>query len=380
MALQVKRDGAWVTPAGGTVRVKSGGAWQTAVYVNTKVGSAWVNSGYVGAPGTPQNLSASSLGNGDTKTMTFTWTAPVTGAPVAGYRFKVYNNASPTPTLLATLPSATTSSASTSRSVNFGQAPYSATAGSQYQVEVVAVGSTGIESSATPRRRVTIGSPSSSTPVYGYTNTVTWVTAGSPSASTYWNAYERPAENMTDDNIFSIWSSNARVNSAASDSFQGIVVSSYGSGVGLDPVFNKARKLYGLRLWTNHRGWFWAGYAVYLETGWQGSDVLSGVTGGTAEFCNQEYIGHYEGRDPWVDGWTYIDYASSFNFSPEDAIGAKVDLYKITFGPYLPYNDEAAAYGVPYRVDVNEVQIGFRTWGQTGTTTVAATSNTLTNV
>lgn len=378
MALKVKRDGAWVTPASGTIKVKSGGAWQTAVYIREKVGTAWVDSGYVGVPGTPQNLSASSLGNGDTKTMSFSWTAPASGAPVAGYRFKVYNNASPTPTLLATLPSTTTNYTTTSSTVNFGNAPYSATAGSQYQVEVVAVGSTGIESTPTPRKRVTIGSPSSSTPVYGYTSTVNWSTAGSPSGSTYWNSYERPATNMADGNIFSIWSSNSRYNSAATDSYQGIVVSSYGAGIG---TYNgHARKLQSIRLWTNHRGWFWAGYAVYGETGWQGGDVLDGVTGETAGFANQAYIGHYEGRDPWIDGWTYIDYASSFAFSPEDAIGAKIDLYKITFGPYLPYSDEAASYGVPYRVDVNEVQIGYRSWGQTGTTTVAATANTLTSI
>lgn len=379
MAFKVKRDGAWTTPASGTVKVKNAGAWQTVISIKEKVNGVWVDSGYAGLPGTPQNLVTSSAGDGDTKTMSFSWTAPASGAPVSGYRMKVYSNSSPT-TLIATLPSATTTYPSPANTVNFGNSPYSATSGSQYQIEVVAVGTTGLESSPTPRKRVTIGAPSSSTPVYGYMSSVGWATAGTPSGSTYWNSYERPASNMTDGNIFTIWSSNARYNSAATDSYQGIVVSSYGAPIGLDPYFNKPRKLHGIRLWTNHRGWFWAGYAIYGETGWQGADVLAGVTGETAGFANQSYIGHYEGREPWIDGWTYIDYAASFGFSPEDAIGAKLDLYKITFGPYLPYNDEAAAGGNPYRVDVNEVQIGFRSWGQTGTSTTAATANTLVSV
>lgn len=363
MAVQIRKSGdtTWTTATTAGIKYRAAGSnvWTQASSFKVQKNGVWVDSGYVAAPNAPTGLSATTLGNGDNKTMTFGWTAPSSGPAVSGYRFKIYSDSSPT-TLTATLPSTTTVNTGTSVTVDFSKSPYSAVSGSKYQVEVVSVGSTGVESSPTARKRVTIGSPTT----YGYTSSVAWVQAGLPGASTYWNSNERPASNMVDNNVYTIWSSNSRYNSSASNSYQGITVSSYGSGVGLDPYFNKPRKLVGIRLVTNHRGAIWAGYLVYGETGWQGLDSLSGVTGETAGYCNQAYIGHYDSAVVGLDGIVYVSYAD-LGFSPEDAIGAKIDIYKIVFGPALPYSSESAAYGPPYRVDVSSVDIGFRSYGIT---------------
>jgi len=93
MALRIKHqtsDSSWTTPAAGSIRVKSDGQWRTAISVKVKQGGAWVDSGYVAYPNAATSFTGSG-GNGDNKQVTFTWTAPTTGAPVTKYFLSVYD-------------------------------------------------------------------------------------------------------------------------------------------------------------------------------------------------------------------------------------------------------------------------------------------------
>lgn len=93
MAFKIKHqtsDSSWTTPAAGSIRVKSDGQWRTAVSVKVKQGGIWVDSGYVAYPN-PATSFTGSGGNGDNKQVTFTWTAPTTGAPVTKYYLYIYN-------------------------------------------------------------------------------------------------------------------------------------------------------------------------------------------------------------------------------------------------------------------------------------------------
>ena len=94
MALRIKHqtsDSSWTTPAAGSIRVKSDGQWRTAISVKVKQGGVWVDSGYVAYPN-PATSFTGSGGNGDNRQVTFTWTAPSSGATVTGYRLYIYNS------------------------------------------------------------------------------------------------------------------------------------------------------------------------------------------------------------------------------------------------------------------------------------------------
>jgi hypothetical protein len=93
MALRIKHqtsDSSWTTPAAGSIRVKSDGQWRTAISVKVKQGGAWVDSGYVAYPNAATSFTGSG-GNGSNRQVTFTWTAPTTGAPVTKYFLSVYD-------------------------------------------------------------------------------------------------------------------------------------------------------------------------------------------------------------------------------------------------------------------------------------------------
>lgn len=96
MPFKIKKDGAWVTPAAGTIKVKTSAtdtSWKEALSIKVKVGGAWVDSGYVSYPNAPTNLRlTSSVGDGDNRNLTFGWDAPVGGAPVTRYEMTVYNS------------------------------------------------------------------------------------------------------------------------------------------------------------------------------------------------------------------------------------------------------------------------------------------------
>ena len=94
MALNIKKqtsDTSWTTPAAGSIRVKSDGSWRQAIKIYVKQDGVWVDSGYVAYPN-PATSFAGSGGNGDNKQVTFTWTAPSSGAAVTGYRLYIYNS------------------------------------------------------------------------------------------------------------------------------------------------------------------------------------------------------------------------------------------------------------------------------------------------
>jgi hypothetical protein len=165
MALRIKHqtsDSSWTTPAAGTIRVKSNGEWKVATSVKVKQGESWVDSGYVAYPNAPTSFRVTSGGNGDTKAVTFAWTAPAAGATVTGYRLKIYDSNN---NLLETQP-ADTAAGTTTRSYTFTGA-----AGSVYYARIFTLGSAGesLTSGTTQldatrtRLRITIGAASSTT-------------------------------------------------------------------------------------------------------------------------------------------------------------------------------------------------------------------------
>lgn len=91
MGISSKRSGSWSTPSSGSIRIKSGGAWRTAVSIKMKRNGAWVDTGYVGYPNAATGF-AGSGGNGDNRQVTFTWNAPSGGATPSGYRLYVYDS------------------------------------------------------------------------------------------------------------------------------------------------------------------------------------------------------------------------------------------------------------------------------------------------
>lgn len=91
MGISSKRSGSWSTPASGSIRVKSGGSWRTAVSVRVKQNGAWVNSGYVGYPNAATGFTGGG-GNGDNRQVTFYWAAPSGGATPTGYRLYIYDS------------------------------------------------------------------------------------------------------------------------------------------------------------------------------------------------------------------------------------------------------------------------------------------------
>ena len=181
MALRIKRqtsDSSWTTPAAGSIRVKSGGVWRTAISVKVKSGGAWVDSGYVAYPSAPTNFRSTSVGNGDNRQVTFAWNAGAGGAPVTNYVVNVYNSSD-------VYQYGVSFGTSTSGTITFGSAS------TTYYVRIYAGGDAGYtegtNSVGGSRIRVTTGAAS-----YPYDNS-RW-SANVSFVASYWTQSQWPGE------------------------------------------------------------------------------------------------------------------------------------------------------------------------------------------
>jgi hypothetical protein len=130
MPIQVKRSGVWSTPTAGSIRIKSGGEWKTAVSVRMDSGNVWQDSGYVSYPSPPTSFRLSgSAGNGDSRNITFTWNTPTAAPAPTGYDLLVYDTNGTS--LLATVSTSTTSA-----SYNFPAVSQSSSSPKTYYVRV----------------------------------------------------------------------------------------------------------------------------------------------------------------------------------------------------------------------------------------------------
>lgn len=358
MAIKTKRAGAWVTPGSGTIRVKSGGVWTTVTALSMKSGGVWRSSGYVGFPGQPGNFRSTNDGNGDNKQVAFAWDVPSSGATVTGYRFRTYNSA------FTQLTSTDVSAATLTRTVTF-----SGSAGTVLYADVAALGAAG-EGTKSIRKKVTLGAASYSTDNYGYTSTIDYKTMNGYNSSSNWGGSS--VGYAADGDIFSYWSPQGHVAAGDASCYEGLIMT---SGLGRDPYFNQPRKLHSVRWWTNHDQYVWVG--LWTNGGWQGGNWISGVYGSQAGYIqDRPYVGiHGPGSGFGIDGFRFMDFGP-LGLGVEN-IGAVTDLIAITCGPNFPYTDEGAGWGVPYKPHINTVDIGFRSYGVTGTTPHAATANTV---
>jgi hypothetical protein len=178
MAIKSRRSGSWAVPAAGTIKVKSGGVWRTAISVKVKSGGAWVNSGYVAYPSAPTNFRSTSAGNGDNRQVTFAWNAGAGGAPVTNYVVNVYNSSD-------VYQYGVSFGTSTSGTITFGAA------GTTYYVRIYAGGDAGYtegtNSVGGSRIRVVTGAAS-----YPYDNS-RW-SANVSFVAAYWTQSQWPGE------------------------------------------------------------------------------------------------------------------------------------------------------------------------------------------
>jgi hypothetical protein len=84
MTVYIKSGGAWRAGNNGQIKIRWGGAWQTASYIYEKVNGAWQDSGYRGFPLAPQSIWVHAW---DFNNVAIGFTGPPAGgAPVAYYR------------------------------------------------------------------------------------------------------------------------------------------------------------------------------------------------------------------------------------------------------------------------------------------------------
>jgi hypothetical protein len=88
MPVRIKgSDGAWHTAASGGLRIKAGGAWQTASFCRIRSGGVWRDSGYVGYPNAPQVVEHDYWDQYQFTESRWRFQAPAAGgAPVSYYR------------------------------------------------------------------------------------------------------------------------------------------------------------------------------------------------------------------------------------------------------------------------------------------------------
>ena len=91
MPIKRRTGGSFVTVNNGTIRVRSGNSWVSPTSVKVRSGGSWVDSGYLAYPNIATSFTGSG-GTGDSLPVTFSWTAPASGAPVTGYRLYAYSD------------------------------------------------------------------------------------------------------------------------------------------------------------------------------------------------------------------------------------------------------------------------------------------------
>lgn len=332
MAIQSRRSGSWSTPTAGSIRVKSGGAWRTAVSVKVKQSGAWVDSGYVAYPN-PATSFTGSGGNGDNRQVTFTWTAPTSGATVSGYRLYVYNSSN---VQIATVDTGNV----TSYTYTFGAAS------TTYYVRLKTLGVAGESTTfatnpaAGTRLQVVTGSVSSTYPIYGWSGTVSF-TPGYWTQSTWpgepYGDYTYHGSKAFDNDFGTYWTGQSWAWPGGSE-WIGFVIGAVYTPIKIVNLINwpggNACGTLTLDQWDganfNYTGKSWTGATVY---------------GGQIIDCNIEI----------PQGYTYY--------------------YRIWY-TNLGYNP--TAYGT-YRVLTNEISGGYQYITQTGTGTNPAGSNTVSN-
>lgn len=365
MPLQVKRNGAWVTPGSGTVRVKSNGQWVLATGLQVRSGGQWQNSGYVGFPSAPTNFRSTNNGTGTNKTVSFAWNAPVGGAPVTNYRFRTYNSSQ------QEISSVDLSSSTLSRNHTF-----TGNAGAVFFADVAAIGTAG-ESARSNRLRITLGNPATTTYTGGWSTNIEYHNAVGVDASSYWNANENPVGFIGDMDIFTSWLSGGHAVPNDALCYEGVNCITTTSG----QVNGKYRKFVSVRYLGNHEGSVWVGYFYPPFFSWAGPQVLSGVQGQTAGFVQHNYL-HVVGTPvyaPDVFGLPWLRVDLPADQQPE-VIGTPGEVVGVTFGPDLAYSPGGAAWSsfTRYRAECAEIQIGTRFWDPSlGAVTVPATANTV---
>lgn len=326
-------DSSWTTPASGSIRVKDGGIWRQAIKVYVKQGGVWVDSGYVAYPN-PATSFTGSGGNGDNRQVTFTWTAPTSGATVSGYKLYVYNSSD---VQIATVDTGNV----TSYTYTFGAA------NTTYYVRLKTLGVAGesttfaTNSALGTRLQVVIGNTSSTYPVYGWSGAISF-TPG------YWTQSQWPGEpygdytyhgsKAFDGNPYTYWSGQSWSINYGSDWI------GFSLGSAISPKL-KILNLYNL----------------------PAGNPCGTVTLDEFFYPNFSYTGLY-----WQGGYAFAAQVIPCNFE----INAGVTRYFRLWYSNLGFNE--TEYG-QYRALTAEVSGDYQYWTQTGTGTNPAGSNSVSN-
>lgn len=401
MAFKTKRSGvnppAYSTPNSGTVKVAATVSGTKAYYTADRIyvasGGNWVDSGYRGRPAPITQSSVTSVGTGDSPRITFSWNAPTGGATPATYQWTQYRS--------------TDYSVVSTALVNHvaGTTTYSKTfdldggAGTGYYFRVLSRTASGVTSTSGPVWGVVKGYPSTSSNVYGYSTTVTWV---KPTLVQVSSQDGGAGSNMLDNSDSTIWGTVSHENPGTSLEWEGVMLGAPASiPAGAD---GSPPQLWGLRMkHTHYYGRIYIGVGTGTSSStatWLGTETINSLI--TVPFPDpvdaNNYTTWYTGQnkrylkfyplvtDPNplqpkpissmpVDGsWFVADLAQSG--------GSRLTLssnmfFHVVFGP--EFN---AVYGSNlYGVNMSSIELGYLPKILTGTTSTGqATANSVQSI
>lgn len=344
MPIQRRTNGAFSAVSNGSARIRVNNAWISPTSIKVRSGGTWVDSGYVAYPNAATSFTGSG-GTGDSLPVTFTWTAPVGGAPVTGYRLYAYSDQACTNQVATQLVTS-----GTSTSFSYGSAE------STYYVRLKTVGSVGesvnwaTTSSGGTILRVVNGKKSvAAVDNYGWKNDPATNSAyvGTPNAGT-----------------------------ASSWSGQGYIGNLYNPGLAFD---NNSSTYWRTQWWAlPNIAWEWISFS-------QGAPFVSIkiVSVGFVPTGNGPGTFYLDRTD---SGWNFVSSLAgpgAYGFG-QGLISCSVEIpVGQTYYFRINCTDMGAnpsAYGT-YNVQMSEIRIYYQVWGVVSTTPgSAATANTITNV
>lgn len=380
MPFNIKRSGAWQAPAAGTVNIKSGGKWIPVDRVRYSDGTQWADSGFIGRPGPVTEAACTSTGNGDNRTVTFSWKAPAAGqATPEGYRIQLFNSSFVLMSVGWAAYNATPGY-TTSYSITFS--PY---IGDTVYVRILSYKGSAYPLTGNPVFKVVMGAPTISTPIYGWSSTEKWATPTVDAvSSTLSPTYA--GVNVTDNDDSTAWISASHVNSSTANEWEWMQLRL--NGHNNDPVGGKYPKVRTLRALLSTG----AANRVYVSVTddliWYGDYYITEANNLPAYMTGaySPYISRYSptegvpypqetiGNLPWLRA--SLGDREMFGASPKS---------RIILGP--PFTNESLPYpqstgttpeSSPYAARIVDVQYSYLEVVQQGTSVTPPTSNTVT--